>query len=112
VIISGTFSVAAGYTNVTLTASTSGTLPDLVVASNGARRARFSEGASGYSLSAGFRFPSAASTLSGAGNVGNGAGQYLELIGSTISLSGGSALASTCSGLPGRASGGTVVLVQ
>jgi hypothetical protein len=44
--------------------------------------------------------------------VGNGAGQCLELIGSTITLSGGSALASTCAGLGGSSSGGTVVLVQ
>jgi hypothetical protein len=112
IVTSGTFSVAAGYSNVTLTAPTSGTLEDLVVASNGAGGASFSEGASGNSLSGAFYFPSAPITLSGAGNVGNGAGQCLELIGSTISLTGGSALASTCSGLAGSASGGTVVLVQ
>ena len=35
IIPSGTFSVAAGYSSVTLTAPTSGTLQDLVVASNG-----------------------------------------------------------------------------
>ena len=50
--------------------------------------------------------------LSGAGSVGNGTGQCLELIGTTITLSGGSTLASTCSALSGSASGGTVVLVQ
>src|SRR5580658_2745815 len=111
IITSGTFSVAAGYTNVTLTAPTSGTLQDLVVASNAAGGASFSEGASGNSLSGVFYFPSAPVTLSGAGSVGNGTGQCLELIGSTIALTGGSALASTCSGLAGSASGGTVVLV-
>jgi hypothetical protein len=63
-------------------------------------------------LSGVFYFPSAPITLSGAGSVGNGAGQCLELIGSTISLSGGSALASTCAGLAGSSSGGQVVLVQ
>jgi hypothetical protein len=112
VITSGTFSVAAGYTNVTLTAPGSGTLQDLVVASNGAGGASFSEGASGNSLSGTFYFPSSPITLSGAGSVGNGAGQCLELIGSTITLSGGSTLASTCTGLAGSASGGTVLLVQ
>jgi hypothetical protein len=112
VITSGTFSVAAGYTNVTLTAPGSGTLQDLVVASNGAGGASFSEGASGNSLSGAFYFPSSPITLSGAGSVGNGAGQCLELIGSTITLSGGSTLASTCKGLAGNASGGTVLLVQ
>ena len=111
-ITSGTFSVAAGYSNVTLTAPTSGTLQNLVVASNGVGGASFSEGASGNSLSGAFYFPSGPITLSGAGNVGNGTGQCLELIGSTITLSGGSALASTCAGLGGAAAGGSVVLVQ
>jgi hypothetical protein len=112
IITSGTFSVAAGYSNVTLTAPTSGTTQGLVVASNGIGGASFSEGASGNSLSGVFYFPSAPITLSGAGNVGSSAGQCLELIGSTISLSGGSALASTCAGLAGSSSGGQVVLVQ
>ena len=112
IITSGTFSVAAGYTNLTLTAPTSGTLQDLVVASNAAGGASFSEGASGNSLSGAFYFPIALITLSGAGSVGNGTGQCLELIGSAIALSGGSALASTCSGLAGNVSGGGVALVQ
>ena len=107
-----TFSVAAGYNNVTLTAPASGSLNAVVVASNGAGGASFSEGASGNSLSGAFYFPVGPITLSGAGNVGNGVGQCLELIGSAITLSGGSALASTCSSLAGSASGGAVVLVQ
>ena len=84
----------------------------MVVASNGLGGASFAEGASGNSLSGVFYFLSAPVSLSGAGNVGNGAGQCLELIGSTITLSGGSALASTCAGLGASSSGGTVVLVQ
>jgi hypothetical protein len=83
-----------------------------VVASNGAGGASFTQGASGNSLSGAFYFPGAPITLSGAGNVGNGAGLCLELIGSIITLAGGSALASACSGLAGSASGGAVVLVQ
>jgi hypothetical protein len=112
IITSGTFSVAAGYSSVILTGPTSGTLQNLVIASNGSGGASFSEGASGNSLSGVFYFPSAPISLSGAGNVGNGSGQCLELIGSTVTLSGGSALASTCSGMGGTSSGGTVVLVQ
>jgi hypothetical protein len=112
IIVSGTFSVAAGYNNVTLVGPTSGTLQDLVVASNGAGGASFSEGASGTSLSGAFYFPIAPITLSGAGSVGSGVGQCLELIGSAVTLTGGSALASTCSGLAGSASGGAVLLVQ
>jgi hypothetical protein len=111
IVTSGAFSVAAGYSNVTLTAPTSGTLQDLVVASNGGGGASFSEGAAN-SLSGAFYFPNAAITLSGGSSLGNGAGQCLELIGSAIAMSGGSALASTCSGLAGSVSDGAVVLVQ
>jgi hypothetical protein len=111
-IISGSFAVAAGYNSVTLTAPATGTLRNLVVASNGTGGASFAEGASGNSLSGVFYFPNAPITLSGAGNVGGGVGQCLELIGSTITLTGGSALASTCAGLGASSSGGTVVLVQ
>jgi len=112
IIPSGTFNVAAGYTSVTLTAPTSGTLQDLVVASNGTGGASFAEGASGNSISGAFYFPVAPITLSGAGSIGNGSGQCLELIGENITLRGGSAAASTCSGLAGSSSGGSVVLVQ
>jgi hypothetical protein len=112
IITSGTYSVAAGYTNVTLTAPTSGTLQDLVVASNAAAGASFSEGASGNSLSGAFYFPIGPITLSGAGSVGNGAGQCLELIGASVALSGGSTLASSCSGLAGSVTGGSVLLVE
>jgi hypothetical protein len=110
VITSGTFTVASGFNNVTLIAPTSGALQDLVVASNGGG-ATFTEGAGGNSLSGTFYFPVAPITLSGAGSVGNGAGQCLELIGATITPSGGSTLASACTGLGGSVSGGSVVLV-
>ncbi len=112
IITSGAFTVTAGYSSVTLTAPTSGTLQDLVVGSNGGGGASFAEGASSNSLSGAFYFPNSPITLSGAGSVGNGTGQCLEVIGSSIALSGGSALASTCSGLAGSVSGGAVVLVQ
>jgi hypothetical protein len=68
------------------------------------------------SLSGAFYFPGAPVKLSGAGSMGSGAGSgagpCLEPIGSTIVLSGGSALASACSGLVGSVSGGSVVPVQ
>jgi hypothetical protein len=112
IVTSGTFTVAAGYSSVILSGPGSGTLQNLVVASNGTGGAAFSEGASGNSLSGAFYFPNAPITLNGAGSVGNAAGQCLQFIGATITLSGGSTLASTCSGLGGGTSGGTVVLVQ
>jgi Flp pilus assembly protein TadG len=111
IVTSGSFSVAAGYSSVTLTAPTSGALQDLVVASNGAGGASFSEGASGNSLSGAFYFPSGPITLSGAGSVGNGTGQCLELIGLNVSLSGGSALASACVGLAGGSNGVTTLVL-
>jgi hypothetical protein len=111
IITSGSFSVAAGYANVTLTAPASGPLQGLLVASKNAGGASFSEGASGNSLAGTLYFPIAPITLSGAGRVGGG-GQCLELIGSAVTLSGGSAAASSCSGLAGGAPNGTVALVQ
>ncbi len=111
-IVADAFSVAAGYNSVTLTSPASGPLQNIAVAGNGPAGASFSQGASGNSLSGALYFPNAPISLSGAGNVGNGPGQCLEAIGATVTLSGGSALASTCPGLGGTASGGTVVLVQ
>ena len=112
IVTSGTFSVAAGYSSVTLTAPSSGAFQNLVVASTAAGGASFSEGASGTVLSGALYAPNGPVTLSGAGNVGNGAGQCLTLVGTAITLSGGSALASACSGRGGGSGGGTVVLVQ
>jgi Flp pilus assembly protein TadG len=111
IITSGSFSVAAGYSSVTLTAPTSGALLDLVVAGNGAGGASFSEGASGNSLSGAFYFPSGPISLSGGASVGNGTGQCLELIGLNVSLTGGSALASTCVGLAGGSTGVTTMVL-
>lgn len=97
------FCVAAGYGHVNLTAPSSGTMENLLVSgpSSGANTAgaSFAEGASGTSLSGVFYIPNGPITLSGAGNVGSGAGQCLQLIGSQVSLSGGSALATACSGM-------------
>jgi hypothetical protein len=52
--------------------------------------------------------------LSGGASVGNGTGQCLEVIASQVTLSGGTALATTCTGLGGGSSSSSaaVVLVQ
>jgi len=107
------FCIASGYGAVTLTAPSSGATAGLVVVGpvNGSPAgASFAEGASSTSFSGVFYFPTGPVSLSGAASVGNGAGQCLELIGSLISLSGGSVLASTCPG--SGASRNSVVLVQ
>lgn len=113
------FCVAAGYNHVTLTAPGSGdTTQGLVVVgpttSTNTSPASFGEGASATSVSGAFYFPYGAITLSGAATLGNGASQCLMLIGSQVTLSGGSAVASTCSipGYSGSGSTGAIALVQ
>ena len=107
------FCVAAGYGHVTLTAPVSGTTAGLVVIgpTNGATAgASFAEGASNTSLSGVFYFPTGPVTLSGGSSVGNGTNQCLELIGSQVTLTGGTTLASSC--LSGSSTSASVVLVQ
>ncbi|MDR3507432.1 MAG: pilus assembly protein TadG-related protein [Caulobacteraceae bacterium] len=108
------FCLAAGYSNVTLTAPSSGTTAQLLVvgpiSSANTAGATFAEGASNTSLSGTFYFPNGPVTLSGGASVGNGAGQCLELVGSQITLTGGTTLASNC--IASTSSSSTVKLVQ
>lgn len=108
------FCVASGYSSVTLTAPTTGALANLVVvgptSTTNTAGATFAEGATTTSLSGAFYFPNGALSLSGGANVGNGSGQCLEFIGSQVTLSGGTTLASTC--ISGSSSGASVRLVQ
>ncbi len=110
------FCLASGYNHVTLTAPTSGSTSALVVvgpnSSGTTTGATFAEGASNTSLSGVFYFPHGPVNLSGGASVGNGTGQCLELIGSQVTLSGGTTLASTCSGLAGGGTSSKIVLVQ
>ena len=98
---------------VPLTAPSSGPTGNLVVVgptNGGTAGASFSEGASNTSLSGAVYFPNGPVTLDGGASVGNGPGQCLELIGSQVTLAGGTVLASSC--FSGAGSGGGVVLVQ
>ena len=93
------FCVAAGYGHVTLTAPTgTATTAGLVVVgpASSTGGATFAEGASNTSLSGAFYFPQGAISLSGGASVGGGTGQCLELIGTQVTLSGGTAAASNC----------------
>jgi hypothetical protein len=109
------FYIAAGYSSVTLTAPTSGNTQGLAVigptTSSSSGTASFAQGASGNSITGAFYFPYGAISLSGAANVNNGAGGCLELIGSQVSLSGGSSLASSCN-IPGVGTSGASGLVS
>jgi hypothetical protein len=119
-VSSTAFCVGAGYGHVTLIAPGSGSATaGLVVigptSSSNTAQASFGEGASNTSLSGAFYFPYGAISLSGAASVGNGSGQCLMFIGSQVTLSGGSALGSTCTDIPGyggSSTSGTVALVQ
>lgn len=112
------FCIGAGFSDVTLSAPSSGSTEDLLVigptsASNTAG-ALFTAGANDTTLSGAFYLPNGPVTLSGAASVGNGPGQCLELIGSQITMSGGSTLATACAGLSSSSgsSSQSVVLVQ
>ncbi len=110
------FCAAAGYDDVTLTAPASGsTTANLVVigptSSGNTAGATFAEGANNVNLSGAFYFPHGPVSLSGAGTINNGGG-CLELVGSQVTLAGGSAATSTCSGLSGSSLGTTVTMVQ
>ncbi|HEY5072039.1 MAG TPA: pilus assembly protein TadG-related protein [Caulobacteraceae bacterium] len=108
------FCLAAGYNHVTLTAPTTGAMADLAVigptSSGNSHGATFTEGASNTSLSGVFYFPYGPVSLSGGASVGNGSGQCLELIGSQVTLSGGTTLASNC--ISSATATSSVILVQ
>jgi Putative Flp pilus-assembly TadE/G-like len=110
------FCVAAGFGHVTLTSPTSGSNQNLLVigptSTTNTAGAKFTQGASGTTLSGAFYLPNGPVNLSGSGSINNGGG-CLELIGSQITLAGGSAIASTCAGIGGSNVGtSTVALVQ
>ena len=94
------FCIAAGYSNVVMTAPTTGDLSKIVVFGSGATGqtagALFAQGASGVSLSGVFYLPNGPVALTGGASVGDGTGQCLTLIGKTVSLAGGTVAASQC----------------
>jgi Flp pilus assembly protein TadG len=112
------FCVANGYNNTTLVAPSTGNTAGLAVigptSSSNTAGVLFTEGSSSQSISGAFYFPHGAITMDGAATVGNGSSQCLMLIGSQISMNGGTAIASTCNipGYTGSGSTGAVALVQ
>jgi hypothetical protein len=109
------FCVASGYSNVTLTAPASGGDALLLAIgpttqTNGAG-ASFASGTGNTSLSGVIYFPNGPVTLSGAATVGNATGQCLEVVGSQLTVSATTAMASTCLAA-GTGAPMTVALVQ
>ncbi|HWY17019.1 MAG TPA: hypothetical protein VNX86_17950 [Rhizomicrobium sp.] len=112
------FYTGAGYSSVTITAPTSGSTQGLAVigptTSSNLSGATFNEGSSGTNISGAFYFPYGQINQAGDSQIGDGSGQCLELIGSQVTLTGGSSLASSCN-IPGvgtSGSSGLVSLVQ
>jgi hypothetical protein len=91
------FCVAAGYSNIEITAPTTGALANLAVIgpSSITAGATFAEGGSNGRVSGAFYFPNGPITMSGGAGVAGGS-TCLQLIGSLVSLSGGTTLASEC----------------
>ena len=112
------FCAAAGYSDVTLVAPSSGNQEGLAVlgptSSSNTNGAILTAGATGADVSGAFYFPYGAISFGGGASMGNGTSQCLMLIGSQITMTGGTAVGSTCS-IPGYSGGGatgTVALVQ
>ncbi len=112
------FCIGAGYGHVNISAPTSGSMQGFVVIgpTGGATAgADFSNGASNTRISGVFYFPNGAITESGAASVGDTtSGDCMQMVGSQITLSGGSAVGTTCAtgGTGGSGSPGKITLVQ
>jgi Flp pilus assembly protein TadG len=107
------FCIGAGFSNVTITGPSSGSLAGLAVVGpkTGSAGASFLAGASGTKVSGAIYFPSGAITMGGAAAAGGGTGDCLEIIGATVTLSGGATAASNCKALSGSSTP-TIQLVQ
>ena len=108
------FCITGGYSNVTLTAPTSGNTANIAVigptSSTNTAGAILTAGASGASIRGAFYFPYGPFTMSGGASVGGGG--CFELIANQVTLSGGTAIASTCTGLGGTSLVNNLALVQ
>jgi hypothetical protein len=108
------FCITGGYSNVTLTAPTSGNTANIAVigptSSTNTAGAVLTAGASGASITGAFYFPYGPFSMSGGASVGSGG--CLEVIANQVTLSGGTAIASTCTGLGGTSLVNNLALVQ
>jgi Flp pilus assembly protein TadG len=102
------FCVGSGYGNVTLKAPTSGATAKLLAVgptgANATAGALFTQGASNQHLVGAFYFPKGPISLSGGASASSGSGACLQVVGSQVTLSGGTALATACLGTTSGAS--------
>ena len=94
-----TFCIAAGYSNVVLKAPTTGALANLAVVgpqnSSYTSGALFSEGGAGAVINGAFYFPYGPMTMSGGASAGDSGG-CLQVVATSVTLTGGTTLASSC----------------
>lgn len=112
------FCVAAGYSNISLTAPQTGATAKLAVigptSSSNTGGATFAEGGSNAKISGAFYFPYGPIIMNGGSSVMGSAdaSRCLQLIGSRITLSGGTAATSECIAASGATATSKVSLVQ
>jgi hypothetical protein len=110
------FCVSAGYSNIRIEAPNSGPFKDLAVigpldAGNDAG-AKFTAGASGAEISGAFYFPNGPILFDGGASASGSGGGCLQVIGSEVTMSGGTSLASSCNLPQGGGGGGRVLLLR
>ncbi len=109
------YCVSAGYSNIRMTAPGTGPFVDMAVIGplDPARvdGALFTAGASGAVVSGAFYFPNGPITASGGASASGGSGGCLQLIGSQVTLSGGTSIASECE-IPQSGGSGRVVILR
>lgn len=113
------FCIAAGYSGVELTAPTTGPLAKVAVAgpqlTSRTAGATFAEGGSNARISGAFYFPHGPIIMNGgASTMGSATNpdMCLQLIGSRITLSGGTAVGSECLPATGASGGGKITLIR
>ncbi|QKC99790.1 hypothetical protein EB231_24620 [Mesorhizobium sp. NZP2298] len=113
------FCVAAGYSNIVLTAPQSGATAKLAVigptATTNTGGATFAEGGSNAQISGAFYFPYGPIVMNGGSSVlgsKTDSTKCLQMIGSRITLSGGTTAASECIAAPSTSASSKVSLVQ
>jgi hypothetical protein len=105
------FCLGAGYSTVKITAPSATKLAVIGPTSSGAAGATMTQGASGSSISGAFYFPRGPVQMSGGANIADGTGSCLQIVGSRVTLTGGTTAASACvSG--GSTGSGSVMLVD
>jgi Flp pilus assembly protein TadG len=116
--LTSAFCLGSGFDTVKLTAPSSGSTASLAVigpqSSSNTAGATFQNGASSTQVSGAFYFPNGQIYMSGSATLHDtvDSGACLELIGTQITATAGTALGSTCSGLANGSTGTTIGLVQ